>query len=388
MKNPSPAEISGFAHFNRPLPDAALNECSRMLATAVGNVVCDRFEREFGPETTAAVQECLSTGYQGPEFPYWTHALGAALDAIRLNDSKAAEHAICQLLLNLAPLGIGTTWSMRVMPERRLRWVATWLPRAECVELTADGDILTSQGFPRAPSEPFATKGRALTLTNDTGLLAPHIATAHGTMVFLDQLAARAVGLPSVDTRVVDNPSAPAAIGRHLDSIRCVLPRCGEWIDRAVRYVVLLDTPGVMRSGSIDGMFGVVHVSTNRSWLRMCEMLVHESAHQYFHLLSRLVPLSEDPDQMLYSPFVGRQRPVEKVLLAFHAFTNVETMYMRCGGFDDPAISVAAAEGAGQLRKDLDCVQTGLTSEARLTDQGLHFMETLIEERRACGRDH
>ena len=57
-----------------------------------------------------------------------------------------------------------------------------------------------------------------------------------------------------------------------------------------------------------------------------CEMLIHETSHLYFHLLSTLGKLASDTEQY-FSPFPQAMRSLEPILLGAHAFTNVLAFY-------------------------------------------------------------
>ena len=67
-------------------------------------------------------------------------------------------------------------------------------------------------------------------------------------------------------------------------------------------------------------------------------MLVHEASHQYFYAAQRFEAVSDADDRKLYySPVKGTDRPIDKILLAFHAFANVGLFYKSCiaTGLDD-----------------------------------------------------
>jgi HEXXH motif-containing protein len=59
-------------------------------------------------------------------------------------------------------------------------------------------------------------------------------------------------------------------------------------------------------------------------------MLIHEATHQYFHLLARYGALDDGTGEMYFSPIKGTERPVNMILLAYHAFGNVLLFYRLC----------------------------------------------------------
>ncbi|KIG12511.1 hypothetical protein DB30_01328 [Enhygromyxa salina] len=63
------------------------------------------------------------------------------------------------------------------------------------------------------------------------------------------------------------------------------------------------------------------------SW-QLAESLVHETAHQYYYFTKRLGPLVDPNDTDLYmSSLVGRHRPIEMVLAAWHAAANIVCLH-------------------------------------------------------------
>lgn len=109
-------------------------------------------------------------------------------------------------------------------------------------------------------------------------------------------------------------------------------PRYLAWVDRVVRGVhPLVAKPSVMRSSSGLDAPGVIWMSFPASPVQHAEMLVHEATHQYFYLLSRLGPIV-DPRHtaQYYSPVKRTKRPLDRILLAYHAFANVLLFYRAC----------------------------------------------------------
>jgi HEXXH motif-containing protein len=108
----------------------------------------------------------------------------------------------------------------------------------------------------------------------------------------------------------------------------CYLP----WVLRMVNVLLPLHAaPGYSESGSSDFLPGVVGASVNTSALRLAELLVHEGTHQYFHNLTGLGRVDDGSDQELYySPVVRTQRPIDRILIAYHAFANILLFYRLC----------------------------------------------------------
>ena len=65
-----------------------------------------------------------------------------------------------------------------------------------------------------------------------------------------------------------------------------------------------------------------------RKPMDIAEVLVHECAHQYFYLLAYVGPYDDGSDERLYwSPPLRRNRPLSRILMAYHALANVRLFY-------------------------------------------------------------
>jgi HEXXH motif-containing protein len=65
--------------------------------------------------------------------------------------------------------------------------------------------------------------------------------------------------------------------------------------------------------------------------IKVAELLVHESSHQYFHYLEIDTLPTNGRDKNLYpSPYVEKDRPIDRILLSFHAFANIVLFYRAC----------------------------------------------------------
>jgi HEXXH motif-containing protein len=99
-------------------------------------------------------------------------------------------------------------------------------------------------------------------------------------------------------------------------------------------------------------------------------MLVHEASHQYFHIARRLEAVHDGSDDRLFhSPVKGIGRPIDAILLAFHAFGNVVLFYRLCvdAGLDDKGY--CAANAARHLA-ELEIMRSHIRSSRALTEVG------------------
>lgn len=109
-----------------------------------------------------------------------------------------------------------------------------------------------------------------------------------------------------------------------------VAPNYAKWIRHALNFIILL--PHIENrscSGSWADASGMIYMTKPVSALEAAEILVHESSHQYFHMLERTSDVCKPGQrEMFYSPPVKRDRPLDRILIAYHAFANVLIMYM------------------------------------------------------------
>jgi HEXXH motif-containing protein len=116
-----------------------------------------------------------------------------------------------------------------------------------------------------------------------------------------------------------------------VEILRAHAPEYLEWCGDAVRVVASwAGHPEAMMSGSMPGHQGVIYCSSPLHPIRIAEALVHEASHQYFQIgeMRTRFHIAED-DSLYWSPYVKKERPIERILLAYHAFANVTLFYER-----------------------------------------------------------
>ena len=103
------------------------------------------------------------------------------------------------------------------------------------------------------------------------------------------------------------------------------------WINAVIDEVVVLDSSLGDRSGSDSAVVGIVCLSLPSNLDFVVEGLVHEAAHQHYYLAEKehglFVGLT--PDAVGYSPILKKRRPIEKILLAYHAVANTVLLLNR-----------------------------------------------------------
>ena len=164
-------------------------------------------------------------------------------------------------------------------------------------------------------------------------------------------------------------------------SILCSLSlEYGLWIGRVLRYVAVTDSPsGRLISGSAKWLWGLIVISNSTDPVDICEMLVHECSHLYFNLALHVFNAC-DPTLTSFSPFKQAIRPLEKVMLAYHAFGNVAQMYERLIGI--PAFSARASQRRTRVVAELSGIHSAISPH--LHDSELAF--SLLNRSRSTWR--
>ena len=122
----------------------------------------------------------------------------------------------------------------------------------------------------------------------------------------------------------VNSVAFRVAIEEASAALESALPRTYVWIAALLREVTALADPGLgTRSSSSILWPGHARMSNGASLVQAITMLVHECCHQYYYLTQCFAPTAAPQAPEVHSVLKGTRRPLERVLLGFHAFGNV-----------------------------------------------------------------
>lgn len=144
--------------------------------------------------------------------------------------------------------------------------------------------------------------------------------------------------------------------------------------------------PGVMQSGSYTWHAGVFSCGFPRSDAYLGEVIVHEISHQYYLLWNCVCPLVDKATaEDRFSALKGRSRPLERVLLAFHATANMALYWF---DYVERFGTSPAVDRPFKMMRDhcIDFVKE-LDQAKGLTEAGRHLFEIqrdLLSERALC----
>ncbi len=373
----------GFSCPAEPLDPEALDA---VVAAHMASVVDAFLERYAEPleRSSEGLVECLSnwSSFEPSQRDIWTPAFGMAerLAAASSADPGLAEPVVYGARLALAMQAAGLAGGFRAHfgDPVRLRFAHTFLPATR--ELTASGDgtsLRVDLGEGRQGE--FRRDGGRWRVTRPVAgqdeLRQVPIESAAVTFVTDEVLGdERQEGIPYPVAPATDEVAAAWAAA--FDLIRRCSPSYLRWVDRGVREIVPVAVPdGAMISGSHTQRWGEIYMTSRLAPLKLCEMLVHEVSHQHYFFGGFLASVEDGSDPTLYySPLKKTGRPLDKILLAYHAFANVILFYRECR---EQGLETGVEEET--ILPELAQLEAPLRSTHGLTELGRAFWQPLAE---------
>jgi hypothetical protein len=314
-----------------------------------------------------------------PSAAAWHFSFGnlAYITKLPKRANEAVKYAASSALHLMSHGAVGA-WRADFSEPQPVLWGEYVLPSADEISVQSDGKnaILEIQAdstahvleFSRSPSgwkgpltrlPQFGSSERPITI------LPP---SAVNPAEFRDVFASMATATPTMVA------TCEAAI----DITASVAPQYVGWITRLMRHIVLLtERDSIIQSATSVRHPGFSYLSFSTNPLSIAEMLVHEVSHQHFNLLARLGPLVDPSHQkQYYSPLKATGRPLDRILLAYHAFGNVLLFYRAClqhGRLDQSHCVRTVSEIEGQLRT----MDASLRDNPALTALGRVMFEPL-----------
>jgi HEXXH motif-containing protein len=143
------------------------------------------------------------------------------------------------------------------------------------------------------------------------------------------------------------------------------------------RYLVPTAAPQQgFTSGSDCFNPGVVAVSFPIDVVSLAESLVHETAHQYYFLMNCAAVLTDPGHEQLYSsPLRHTARPLDRILLAYHAVANIICLYQLLVSRDAPYQPDRSS--MDRAVQDFETLADHLVDNPWLTDAGRALLEPI-----------
>lgn len=368
---------------------------AQMIAGEYARSVIGVFVGEFGGALARGgrgVAELFSQLSES-ELPFdlsWSSDLGNLIGAAKLHDPEHALKAAAAFALRACAQGAAAEWELKLARPAALFWGDWVLPECDALNAASDGaraEVKLSLGggqtnvvFTRRGDEPdwdceadvpgvsrlqtFGSGTRRLRLLPckaalDSGFFRDPEDAAKATETF--------------------QPEVVRTLTAALDLLEEHAPHYFEWVVRVLRRVVVFhSTQDLLLSGNHENQLGTIHISDNLRVLSVAEMFVHEASHQYLDLLTKMGP-TVDPahKQLYYSPVKQCDRPLNKILLAYHAFANVMLFYhdVRERGQADQFFE----HQRNVLMDELRQLEQPLVGAEAVTPLGKGLVEPLIE---------
>jgi hypothetical protein len=317
----------------------------------------------------------------------WSSDLGNLFKVTRLGDEDLAMKYAAAFALSAGARGFSGEWELELSKATKFFWGDWALPGCDkltvissdadaTIKLSLDGDQ-TQVSFVRS-SDGWKCQ------TPEQTVRLPSFGSGRHRLVLLPRHAALDSGVfhDIDDAALALETFSPALIGiltQALDLLEEHLPQYFDWVVRIIQRVAVLHAgPNVLHSGSPKNQYGTILISDNLRVLSVAEMLIHEASHQYLELLNKLGP-TVDPShtELYYSPAKQCDRPLHKILLAYHAFANVMLFYRavaECGLADS-----RFAKFQNVLNDDLRQLEQPLLENDAILPIGRALVEPLIE---------
>ena len=308
----------------------------------------------------------------------WDPSLGKIRKAV-LSEGIDPIAAAIVLALHLCSNGTYGTWGATLQRPLRIRWAGLLFPHTTEVNVSGREDdfVVNLRGPSGLQSDVTMHRSNGAWQATTTCEELPHCRLdKHELLVGVDSLESWGTG----DNNLIYRSSQQILIicCQAISLLRRHAPPYLQWVDKVVRQVIPLNgAEGILRSSSNTDWPGAIGVSFPSKPIMVAEMLVHEASHQYFHIATRFRPVHDRSDRRLYhSPVKGESRPIDAILLAFHAFANVLLFYRSCieSGVEDQGY---CERSATRHRSELEPMLDYLRLPNSLTETGRLLWEPL-----------
>lgn len=373
----------GFSCPYQPFNQRFFSLIAAQYSRSLIELFLDRFEQRLD-QTGNGVTEMLSSIHAN-EPPndeiFWSSVPAMMMESLTNGDTLSAQRAAASFLLHCGAQGVSGDWELRFDQPSLFLWGSYLLPESERLIVNHKQDTV------RILSEINGSKHESrLHRIAETGAWRseeltqlPLVADDGYAVTLLPDRAAPQLECDSPTLSQISS-ATHESIAQALGLLRALAPRYRDWVTRVLRRLIVVAAPqaGIM-SGNLHGYYSMFYISDSRDPLVIGEMMVHEASHQYFHSVTSLEDVADLTDPTTYySPFVRRQRTIDRLLLAYHAFANVYLYYRECGASQDHHERASAERRT--VYKDLSVVEETLMTSDKLTPTGRALIEPLYRE--------
>jgi HEXXH motif-containing protein len=370
--------------FDEPLAELMAAEYARQVFTLFSDR-CGAVIREAG----SGIDDLLSRLREadvGFELA-WSWEVGALHSAAISGDAARARNSAAAFALRAGALRATGEWELRLDEPSSFLWDAWILPACDHLAVSSDGDEavvnITLDGRRQRISFTLCPDRRGWQCDRSDSV--EHLPQLTGELHRITLLPRRM----ALECRLIESDrealeSFPASVLQPVEQALGLLQEHAApyylWVSRIIhRLTILHSTQDMMQSGSLEKHYGTIYVSDHLRPVAVAEMLIHEASHQYYELLCKL-ERAVDPahKQLYYSPVKECLRPLERVLLAYHAFANVMLFYraaIDCGLDDDGFLAGLRPT----LTENLEQLEQPLRESDALTPIGRALIQPLMK---------
>jgi len=373
----------GFSCPYQPFNQRFFSLLAAQYSRSLIELFLDRFEQRLD-QTGNGVTEMLS-GIHANEPPndeiFWSPVPAMIMESLSNGDTLSAQRAAASLLLHCGAHGVSGDWELRFDQPSMFLWGSYLLPESERLIVNHNQEtvrILSEINGSRHESRLHRVAETGAWRSEELTQL-PLVADDGYAVTLLPDRAAPPLQCDSPTLSQISSATHDS-IAQSLGLLRALAPRYRDWVTRVLRRLIVVAAPqaGIM-SGNLHGWYSMFYISDCRDPLVIGEMLVHEASHQYFHSITPLEDVADQTDPTTYySPFVRRQRTIDRLVLAYHAFANVYLYYRECLASQD--LHKQASAGLRTVYNDLSVVEETLMTSDKLTPTGRALIEPLYLE--------
>ena len=369
-----------FAPFSHAMLDPAGRAALRTkLIVSAAQLETAAFLRRHGKEvarTSSSLTEFLSGWCQGDATIEEAMLLPLAIRSVRNGDLDPVWIAALSAA-HLHAIGREGEWHATFAQHAPVRFGCRQTPPIRDIAVTAWKDRVEVSLDGCAPIT--------------VGTIESDIPMAPFTRVCVPILGPNTQRVLPMDNSVAFTHASFHEVERQLAEAHAILARGSpeylKWVEDSLSAVVPVESPAenALQSFSLTGFNGVVFVSFPSPPVKIAEMLVHECSHQYFHfgLLDTL--FSNGMDKSLYwSPYVAKDRPIDRILIAFHAFANIVLFYRACLAAGVSELSETAEREIAFNLQHLGAMSDYLQRSRGLSPTGRGLFEPLRDELFRC----
>jgi HEXXH motif-containing protein len=381
-------DLRGFSCPSEPLDESLFDLIITEHANQAGRLFLSQHAsllRQQGSGVVELLERTLAEGV-GSALA-WELCWGEALRAVRDPAATDPRYAAASLALWLGASGLSSTWALDFPGPVRMRWGRLLLPPATRLALESDGRsgrIVASVdgGEPRTVE---LSRTAVSWRTTDEAQELPSFGTDDGAILLLPRDAltpatAELLELHGAPTCSGISPQMLGSFQQTIEFLQTYAPAYVPWVLRVLRLAIpLQQQPESSTSGSSADAPGLMHLSFTSNPRHLGESLIHEATHQYLHILRWTGAIDDGSDQRLhYSPLKRCGRPLEFIVVAFHAVINILLYYREClrnGAPDDGYFARNQPIVLDQARQ----LAEALRGNSALTPNGVAICDPLLE---------